>query len=594
MIGPTEERPDSRPLPRASGGISFRGVSFGYGNECPVLHEISFEIEPRTRVGIAGASGAGKSTLISLLTRVCDPTEGRILLDGVDLREIRLEDLRRQFAVVPQDPVLLSASIAENIACARPEAGHRELVAATQAANAHESILRLPQGYDTRVGERGVPLSAGQRQRIAIARAFLKDSPVLVLDEPTGAVEAEAEAVILDAIRRLMRERTVILITHRASMLEGCTGLLVLDNGGVVTDTTRAPAVAGPPAGPAAARARRSSLTSHPAVHAWCQLYPRGEPRGITPLRVRRRKNKVYRLEGAGPAGTAVIAKRCRTADAAVERIVYEAILSRLTVRSLRYYGSLEEPEGEYCWLFQEEAAGVDYSNLLAEHRSQAARWLGLLHTGAADAAAEARLPDGGPERFRELLQAARELMRQHAGNPVLSTDDVIFIEGVQARLDDLADRWSQIEQICSGAPRTLVHGDFNGKNMRFSCANGATTVLVFDWEDAGWGVPAVDLAQLAVPSSKLSANPDIPTYWSTVRERWPEASREAWWRLADCGTVFRTLSALYWDTQNLAHDWAHAYVGGMQVYAAELDHALERLDRGRLRSPAGSAAVAP
>jgi len=124
-----------------------------------------------------------------------------------------------------------------------------------------------------------------------------------------------------------------------------------------------------------------------------------------------------------------------------------------------------------------------------------------------------------------------------------------------------------------------LVHGDFSGKNMRLRSSNRNSTVVVFDWEDAAWGVPALDLAQLAVPSSKLSANPDIHTYWSTVRERWPEASPEAWRRLADCGTVLRTLSALSWDAQNLAHDWAHAYVGGMHVYAAEFDHALERLE---------------
>jgi len=323
---------------------------------------------------------------------------------------------------------------------------------------------------------------------------------------------------------------------------------------------------------------RRSNLIGHPAVHAWLQLFPHAEPLRITPVRVRRRKNKVYRIEGAGRAGAEVIAKRCRTADAAVERTVYEEFLSRLTVPSLRYYGSVEEPDGEYSWLFQEEATGVDYSNLLAEHRTQAARWLGLLHTGAADVAAKGQLPDAGPSRYLEHLQAARDLMLQHLDNPVLTADDVIFIEGVRARLDDLAAHWGLIEVACEGVPPTLVHGDFNGKNLRMRSTNGRTSVVVFDWQDAGWGVPAVDLAQLAVPSSKLSANPDIPTYWATVRERWPETGPEIWRRLADCGTVFRALVALFWDGQHLAHDWAHAYVGGMHIYAAELDGALERL----------------
>src|SRR5207249_4404328 len=326
-----EERPDARPLPRAGGAITFRDVSFTYGDDRPVLHDISFDIGLGTRLGIAGASGAGKSTLINLLTRFYDPTEGEVRLDGVDLRDFKLEDLRRQFAVVPQDPVLFSTSIAENIGYAKPGAPRDELIAAAQAANAHEFIVRLPQAYDTQVGERGVQLSGGQRQRIAIARAFLKDSPVLILDEPTSAVDAEAEAAIVGAIRRLMRGRTVILITHRSHLLERCTTLVVLENGRLVPDTTRAAPMVVPIAGPAAGRERQSTLMSHPAVHAWRQLYPHDEPRGITTLRIGRRR-KVYRLQGAGPDGSAVIAKRYRKADALIERTVYEEILPRVTV----------------------------------------------------------------------------------------------------------------------------------------------------------------------------------------------------------------------------------------------------------------------
>ena len=572
-----EERPNARPLGRASGAIAFRNISFAYGKDRPVLHDISFNIEPGTRLGIAGASGAGKSTLISLLTRFYDPTAGQILLDGVDLRDFRLEDLRRQFAVVPQDPVLFSASIAENIAYARPGASESDLVAAAQAANAHEFIVRLPQAYDTQVGERGVQLSGGQRQRIAIARAFLKDSPVLILDEPTSAVDDEAEAAIVEAIRRLMRGRTVILITHRPRLLERCTTLVVLENGRLIRDTTRAAPMVVPIAGPAAGRERQSTLMSHPAVHAWCQLYPHDEPRGITTLRIGRRR-KVYRLQGAGPDGSAVIAKRYRKADALIERTVYEEILPRVTVPSLRYYGFLADPDAEDCWLFLEEATGVHYSNLLAEHCTQAAQWLGLLHTSAAGVAAGGRLPDGGPGRYLVYLRAARELTQQHLDNPVLSPDDVLFIEGIQARLDDLAAHWNRMEEICDDVPQTLVHGDFNGKNLRIRSANGNTIVDVFDWADAGWGVPAVDLAQVAVPASKLSANPDIPTYWSRVRERWPNASAEALRQLAYCGTVFRALAALSWESNGLSHEWASASVNTMRVYDAEMAHALNAL----------------
>src|SRR5947209_2746639 len=227
--------------------------------------------------------------------------------------QLHLASAERAFALLdepsdveerPDARPLGRASSAENIAYARPGASESDLVAAAQAANAHEFIVRLPQAYDTQVGERGVQLSGGQRQRIAIARAFLKDSPVLILDEPTSAVDDEAEAAIVEAIRRLMRGRTVILITHRPRLLERCTELIVLENGRVVADTTHAAAVIAPATGPTAVRARQATLMSHPAVHAWRQLYPHSEPHRIAPLRIRQRKNKVYRLEGAGWAGT--------------------------------------------------------------------------------------------------------------------------------------------------------------------------------------------------------------------------------------------------------------------------------------------------
>jgi len=572
------QRPDARPLSRATGVIAFHNVSFAYGPDRRVLHEISFTTEPGTRLGIAGASGAGKSTLISLLTRFYDPTEGEIRLDGVDVRDYRLDDLRQQFAVVPQDPVLFSVSIAENIAYARPGASEREVIAAAQAANAHEFITRFPQGYQTQVGERGVQLSGGQRQRIAIARAFLKDSPVLILDEPTSAVDQEAETAIVDAIRRLMRGRTVILITHRPQLLERCSALIVLEHGRLVSSTTPSPAAAGISPAPAPVADRRMSLRRHPAVVAWCRLHPTAEPQRITPLKVRRKKNQVYRLDGIGWAGGSVIAKRCPKAVALVERTVYEEILPRTAVPSLHYYGFIEEPDGEYSWLFMEEATGADYSNLLAEHRALAARWLGQLHSSAAEAAVTARLPDGSPGRYLALLGQTRELIQQHLDNPVLSPDDVAFIEEIRVRLDDLAAHWSRMEAICSRIPQTLVHGDFSGKNMRLRSADGDTAVVVFDWEHAGWGVPAVDLAQLTVPSHRLSANPDISTYWSTVRERWPDVSLEAWRQLAYCGTVCRTMSALYWDAHNLTNDWAQSFVRSMQTYVIDLDGALEQL----------------
>jgi len=320
---------------------------------------------------------------------------------------------------------------------------------------------------------------------------------------------------------------------------------------------------------------------SHPAVHAWRQLYPDAELLRITPLRVRRRKSTIYRLEGAGPAGSAVIAKwsqRSQRAHALIERTVYEKILPGLSVPSLRYYGFLEDSDVDRCWLFLEEATGAKYSRLLAADRAQAARWLGLLHTAATEAAAKAQLPDGGPGRYREFLRSGSEEIQKHLGNPVLDPDHIDFLDAMLARLTELDGRWNRLEEICDGAPPTLVHGDFNGKNLRLRPAGDGSAVVVFDWEDAGWGVPAVDLAQQAVPASSLSANPDIPTYWSTVRGRWPQVSIETLQRLSYCGTVFRVLAALYWESLNLATEWASKSVSNIRLFDAELDHALTRL----------------
>ena len=191
-----------------------------------------------------GATGAGKTTLVSLLTRFYDPTTGQILLDGIDLRDYTLADLRQQFAIVLQEPILFSTSIAENVAYARPWAGDHDIVAAAKAANAHDFILRLPQGYDTQVGERGMRLSGGERQRIALARAFLKDAPILILDEPTSSIDLATEAAILEAMERLAHGRTSFMITHRLTALRDCDVLLRIEHGCLDTVTSVVPATA--------------------------------------------------------------------------------------------------------------------------------------------------------------------------------------------------------------------------------------------------------------------------------------------------------------------------------------------------------------
>ena len=229
------ERPGARPLERAAGDIELRNVSFGYTADTPVLRDVSLRIPAGARVGIAGPTGAGKTTLLSLMTRFYDPTAGAILLDGIDLRDIALKDLRNQFAIVLQDAVLFSTSVADNILYAKPDATPREVEQAARAANAHDFIVALPQGYQTVVGERGMRLSGGERQRIALARAFLKDAPVLLLDEPTSSVDVETESVIMDALDRLMAGRTTLLIAHRLSTLENCDVRITVDHGAIVS-----------------------------------------------------------------------------------------------------------------------------------------------------------------------------------------------------------------------------------------------------------------------------------------------------------------------------------------------------------------------
>ncbi len=228
------ERSDALRLARATGEFEFRDVSFTYGESDRGLHRLSFHIPAGTKVGIVGATGAGKTTLLNLVMRFYDPTSGQVLLDRKDIREYRIADLRRQFAVVLQEPVLFAASIAENIAYGRPEATDAEIIEAAKAAASHEFISALPEGYETQAGERGSRISGGERQRISLARAFLRNSPILILDEPTSSVDVHTEATIMEATERLMTGRTTFMIAHRLNTLKSCDLILVLDQGRLV------------------------------------------------------------------------------------------------------------------------------------------------------------------------------------------------------------------------------------------------------------------------------------------------------------------------------------------------------------------------
>jgi ATP-binding cassette, subfamily B, bacterial len=221
-------------LQRAWGRVTFQDVQFHYAGRSETLKDIALEIGAGKRVAIVGPTGAGKTTLLSLLLRFYDPSAGRILLDNVDIRKLTLRSLRQQIALVQQEPLLFSDTIASNIRYGRLEASPDEVVAAAQAANAHDFIMSLPEQYETVIGERGAKLSGGERQRIAVARAFLKDAPILILDEPTSAIDSRTEAVILDALDRLMVGRTTFMVAHRLSTVRNADVIIVMNHGQVV------------------------------------------------------------------------------------------------------------------------------------------------------------------------------------------------------------------------------------------------------------------------------------------------------------------------------------------------------------------------
>ena len=225
------ESPQAREMPRIRGHIQFRNVSFGYDDKELVLKDINLDLRPGEKVALVGRSGVGKTTLVSLIPRFYDPKSGCIIIDGYDIRQMKLKSLRRQIGIVSQETVLFNGTIRDNIAYGRTEATDEEIIDAAKKANAHNFIMALERGYDTPVGERGVNLSGGQKQRIAIARAILRDPRILILDEATSAVDAESEILIQEALEKLMKDRTTIIIAHRLSTILGADRIVVLNEG---------------------------------------------------------------------------------------------------------------------------------------------------------------------------------------------------------------------------------------------------------------------------------------------------------------------------------------------------------------------------
>jgi hypothetical protein len=283
----------------------------------------------------------------------------------------------------------------------------------------------------------------------------------------------------------------------------------------------------------------------HPAVSAWRELRPeRVEPERLEVLKGESQTSTVYRLVRVGQADSTVIAKRCPQSTAVIERTIYEEILPNLPFPMLHYYGSVKEPNGEFCWLFLEDVSDEKYDPHIKAHRVAAARWLGIMNISVLSIAAASRLPERTPKHYLNLLQSARDTIQTNFANPALNADDLALLETVVAHCEHLSLQWSQLACVCEGMPQTLVHGDFIKKNVGIRTNRGGIVFLPFDWEKAGWGIPAEDISRV-----------DITTYWLTVQDYWPRLSIQAFKRLANVGKIFRCLVFLHWIAPSLAHE---------------------------------------
>ena len=289
-------------------------------------------------------------------------------------------------------------------------------------------------------------------------------------------------------------------------------------------------------------------------------------------------RSTVYRLEGAGPGGVPVIAKRSRRAQALIERVLYEQVLRALPMASLAYYGFVDEPIGEFAWLFIGCADGQPYSAAIREHTELAARWLSLLHTAGAAMAIAARLPDRGPGYYREHLASAQRNLRLHLGNPAFTDADVAVLETILKQCEVLACHWGEVERQCEEVPRTLVHGDFAPKNMRVRSEHADCVLEPFDWGSSGWGTPALDLAQAALPLGARNdwGSPDLDVYRAAMCDAWPRLDRQDLEFCAALGKAFRCLYCVARESEYLGEPWFEKPLLNMRIYRSGLTQALQ------------------
>ena len=302
----------------------------------------------------------------------------------------------------------------------------------------------------------------------------------------------------------------------------------------------------------------QTDLLEHPAVKAWGKLRPaRVKPDRIEVLK-EKKERAVYRLPEVGPGNSAVIAKRARQEKAVLERTIYEEVLPNLPMTTLDYYGSIEEEDGRFWWLFVEDAGDQQYSPSVREHRAIAARWFGVMHTSARRVDLKTHLPDRGPNLYLLYLVSIRELVPQIRAIPALPADDLAVMANIVSMCEFLEAHWSQIESFCERIPRTFIHDDCLAKNVHVRTTQGGLTIAPFDWGGAGWGLPATDLGQLRLPyRGQPPENPDFVMYLSCVRDMWPSFDVQTIQQLANLGQMFWSIKVIRRALPEFDYDWA-------------------------------------